>query len=59
MCKHLQVSTSGYYEWCSHPPSQSSINGRIMTERIRQIHVMINCTSGRARVQAELRDMGL
>ena len=30
-----------------------------MTERIRQIHVMSDCTYGRARVQAELRDMGL
>ena len=59
MCKHLQVSTSGYYEWCSRPPSQRSINNRVMTERIRQIHVMSDCTYGRARVQAELRDMGL
>ena len=59
MCKHLQVSTSGYYEWCSRPPSQRSINNRIMTERIRQIHVMSDCTYGRARLQAELRDMGL
>ena len=30
-----------------------------MTERIRHIHVMSDCTLGRARVQAELRDMGL
>ncbi len=30
-----------------------------MTERIRQIHVMSDCTYGRARVQAELRDIGL
>ena len=59
MCKHLQVSTSGYYEWCSRPPSQRSINDRVMTERIRQIHVMSDYTYGRARVQAELRDMGL
>jgi hypothetical protein len=28
-------------------------------ERIRQIHVMSDCTYGRARVQAELHDMGL
>ena len=59
MCKCLGVSTSGYYEWCSRPASQRSINDRVMTERIRQIHVMSDCTYGRARVQAELRDMGL
>ena len=28
-----------------------------MTERIRQIHVTSDCTYGRGRVQAELRDM--
>ena len=59
MCKHLQVSTSGYYEWCSRPPSQRSISDRVMTERIRQIHAMSDCTYGRARMQAELRDMGI
>jgi putative transposase len=30
-----------------------------MTERIRQIHAMSDCTYGRARMQAELRDMGI
>lgn len=30
-----------------------------MTQRIRQIHMMSDCTYGRARVQAELHDMGL
>jgi putative transposase len=29
-----------------------------MTERIRKIHVMSDCTYGRSRVRAELRDMG-
>jgi putative transposase len=59
MCKHLQVSTSGYYEWCSRQPSMRCINERIMIERIRPIHVMSDGTYGRARVQAELREMGL
>jgi putative transposase len=59
MCKHLQVSTSGYYEWCSRPPSERIINDNLMTERIRQIHAMSDYTYGRPRVQAELRDMGL
>ena len=30
-----------------------------MTERIRQIHAMSDCSYGRIRVQAELQDMGL
>jgi putative transposase len=59
MCKHVQVSTSGYYEWCSRPPSERSINDHLMTERIRQVHAMSDYTYGRPRVQAELRDVGL
>ena len=59
MCKCLGVSTSGYYEWCSRPAIQRSINDRVMTERIRQINVMSDCTYGRTRIQAELRVMGL
>jgi putative transposase len=50
MCKRLGVSTSGYYEWCSRAPSRRSINDRIMTERIRQIHAMSDCSYGRIRV---------
>ena len=59
MCKRLGVSTSVYYEWCTRKPSQRSINDRILTERIRQIYVLSDCTYGRIRVQAELQDMGL
>ena len=59
MCQHLAVSTSGYYEWCTRAPSQRSIQDRIMTEQIRQIHTMSDRTYGRDRVQAELSDMGL
>ena len=59
MCQHLAVSTSGYYEWCTRALSQRSIQDRIMTEQIRQIHTMSDRTYGRDRVQAELSDMGL
>ena len=59
MCHHLGVSTSGYYDWCSRVPSQRSLSDQVMTEQIRQIHTMIDYTYGRARVQAELVDIGL
>jgi len=59
ICKCLGVSTSGYYERCSRVPSQRNFNDRIMTELIRQIHAMSNCSYGRIRVQAELQDIGL
>lgn len=59
MCKHLGVSASAFYDWCSRQPSQRCINDQVMTERIRQIHTMSDCTYGRNRVQAELRDMDI
>jgi putative transposase len=59
MCQHLKVSASGYYEWRSRPPNSRTVNNQIMTERIRQIHQRSDCSYGRARVSAELRDIGL
>lgn len=59
MCKHLGVSTSGFYDWRSRPPSQRCVSDTVMTERIRQIHKMSDCTYGRDRIRAELRDMGV
>jgi hypothetical protein len=40
-------------------PAGGSINEHIMIERIRPIHAMSEYTYGGARVQSELRDMGL
>jgi putative transposase len=55
----LGVSTSRHYEWRLRPPGQRSINDRVITERIRQVHVMSDCSYGRAHVEAELQDMGM
>jgi len=44
LCQHLAVSASGYYEWFNRAPSQRSIQGRTMTEQIRQIHTMSDRT---------------
>jgi len=58
MCKHLHVSTSGYYDWCRCTPSKRSSDDQVMTERIRLIHQMSDYTYGRHRIRAELVDMG-
>ena len=39
-------------------PSKRSTDDQVMTQRIRQIHQMSDCTYGRHRVRAELVDMG-
>lgn len=59
LCKHLKVSTSAYYAWHRHVPSQRAIANQAMTEKIRQIHQVSDGIYGRIRLQAELEDMGL
>ena len=58
MCKHRQVCSSAFYDWCRCTPSQRSTDDQVMTQRVRQIHQMSDCTYGRHRVRAELVDMG-
>jgi putative transposase len=58
MCQHLNVSTSGYYEWRDRKPCQQAVANRVMTERIRVIHQRSDATYGMPRIHAELRDMG-
>ena len=58
MCKHLQVCSSAFYDWCRCTPSHRSTDDQVMTQGIRQIHQMSDCTYGRHRVRAELVDMG-
>ncbi len=58
MCKHLQVSTSGYYEWRSRSPSSRQLANAALCVHIRQIHQASGTTYGAPRVQAQLRHMG-
>ena len=58
MCKHLHVSSRAHHEWCRCTPSQRSSDDQVMTERIRLIHQMSDCTYCRHRIRGELVDMG-
>jgi transposase InsO family protein len=55
MCRHLQVSTSGYYAWRSRPPSQRAVDDAVLSVRIAAIHERSRQTYGAPRVHAELR----
>ena len=59
LCKNLNVSVSGYYDWCQRAPSKRSVANRVLTERIKQVHEDSDFTYGRPRIHSELRDMGL
>ena len=58
MCKHLQVSTSGYYEWRSRSPSPRQLANAALRAHIRQIHQASDATYGAPRVHAQLGHMG-
>ena len=59
MCRVLQVSVSGYYDWLDRAPSRRTLEDAVLVERIRSIHVESDGTYGMPRVRAELNDQGL
>ena len=58
LCRVLQVSPSGFYDWRDRPPSQRALDDAVMTERIRTIHAESDGSYGMPRVRAELIDQG-
>ncbi|NHI16255.1 IS3 family transposase [Microbacterium excoecariae] len=54
-CRFLNVSTSGYYDWASRPPSPRAVADAELTTTIRRIHADSRATYGAPRVLAELR----
>ena len=58
MCRHLGVSSSGYYEWHDREPSKRWVANQVLTERIRQIHERSDSTYGAPRIHFEFIDMG-
>ena len=58
MCRVLDVSASGYYDWLSRAPSQRSIDDAVLLERIRTVHVQSDGTYGAPRIHAELAEQG-
>lgn len=59
MCRVLDVSASGYYDWIDRAPSRRSIDDAVLLERIRRIHTESDGTYGRPRVRAELAEQGV
>ena len=58
MCKVLQVSTSGFYDWLKRKPSRRAQANAALAKRIRAVHARSHQTYGYLRVQAELRASG-
>jgi putative transposase len=58
MCRVLQVSPSGYYDWLRRLPSARMLANLVLTEAIRKVHKDSDETYGMPRVRAELREAG-
>jgi putative transposase len=56
LCRHLGVSTSGYYAWRRRRPCARALADQDLTGTIRRIHAASRGTYGAPRVHAELAD---
>ena len=58
MCRVLEVSTSGYYEWCKRPLSARAKRDAVLRAQVVEIHEWSDGTYGRPRIHAELKEQG-
>jgi putative transposase len=58
MCRHLEVSPSGYYDWRARPPSARANANALLTDRIKALHEASDGVLGRRRIHEDLRDEG-
>jgi len=59
MCRLLEVSTSGFYEWRNREPSARAREDAALTEMISEIHAMSAGAYGAPMIHAELADRGV
>lgn len=55
MCRHLGVSTSGYYDWCDREVSDRGKHDAVLVEQIRRMHVGHKRNYGAIRVHPYLK----
>lgn len=59
MCKLLNVSRSGYYDWQKRPESRRSRENRALGDKIRVLHIAGHGIYGSQRVHRDLIDAGV
>ena len=60
LCLHLEVSASGYYDWCKRRlcPGVRAVEDQVLAREIDQIHARSRKTYGAPRIEKELRKQG-
>jgi putative transposase len=59
MCEVQDVSRSGYYAWCSRPPSLRSQENQKLSQQIEEIHQASRQTYGSPRIIVALKEKGI
>ena len=59
MCKYLQVSASGYYDWSGRAPSKRTAANVTLLAHIEVAQAVSDATYGMPRIRAELADQGV
>jgi putative transposase len=58
MCRVLEVSASGFYDWCDRPASKRAKENVVLTEKIVMFHCGSGCTYGSPRVYKDMKAAG-
>ena len=60
LCEHLEVSSSGYYDWLKRrtAPGPRALANQALAQQIKEIHVQSRQTYGSPRIVDELRKQG-
>jgi putative transposase len=58
MCKVLEVSVSGFYDWLERPVSQRQQDDEKLTEQIVMFHCGSGCTYGSPRIYKDMKAAG-
>jgi putative transposase len=59
LCRVLEVSRSGYYDWKDRPLSKMTRENAVLTQQIVEIHERSRRTYGYPPAHAELRALGI
>ena len=59
LCRVLEVSRSGHYDWKDRPPSKGDRENAALTRKIREVHDRSRRTYGYPRAHAELKALGV
>ena len=59
MCEVLEVSRSGYYDWCSRGESRRSVRDKVLIKEIRKVHERNKEAYGTVKTWLTLKEVGV